>query len=194
MLKFKLGKKEKEKEEEDEKSPDIKLAFGYTYEDYQEANHAHWAGRRQAYAGFCALLLVLSLAYIYHHPRYVRGYFACALSGFFLLILTKYFQAYLDFAWRKNKAYRQHFTIEVTKQSLEITGANGDYDTSMDWGIISGYSETPNLFLLHQRSRAFVIVPKRAFLTDAEVGIVGLNRFREFVARKVAAAMRRKAK
>ena len=183
-----LRRKKAPEAEQVEQSPDIKITFGYTYSDYMEANQAHWAGRRHVYAFACAALLVASFAYIYFRPHQARGYIAGALAAFFLLLLTRFFQRYLDFAWSMNRTYKQGFTAEVTGKSLLITGDT--FNTAIDWSLVNRLTETQNLFLLYQRSRSFIIVPKRAFILNDAVGVSGLNAFRLFVGRKAEAAMR----
>lgn len=190
-MKLTLRMKKAAEPEDAEPAPDIKLTFGYTYDDYMEANRWHWAGRRQAYAFVSALLFGLSLLYVYFRPHQGRGYIAGVLSLIFLLLMTKYFQQYLDFAWRLNKTYRQPFDAQVTGQNILITGSS--VKTTVEWGLVDRFTETDNLFLLYQRSRSFVIFPKRAFLADDEVGVTGMNQFRTFVASKAQAGMRRVA-
>src|SRR5581483_3894750 len=194
ILKIKRRKAGAKKETED-KVPKIKISFGYTYDDYMEANQAHWAGRRQVYVAGCALLLALSCVYIWMRPHQARGYIAGVLSLLFLLLLTRFFKQSLDFVWSHNKTYRQSFEAEVTAESLLIKSQESHArDTAVEWALVDRYTETENLFLLYQRARSFVMVPKRAFLGRDQVGVRGLNEFREFVESKVAkaqASMRR---
>ena len=188
-------RKDGAKKESDTKVPEIKISFGYTYADYIEANQAHWAGRRQLYTAGCGLLFVLSVVYIWTRPHQARGYIAGVLSLGFLLLLTRFFQQSLDFVWSHNKTYRQSFEAEVTAESLLIKSHEEHArDTAIEWALVDRYTETENLFLLYQRARSFVMVPKRAFLGREQVGVRGLNEFREFVESKVEkaqASMRR---
>lgn len=186
-----LRKKKAAQTAADEPAPDIKLQFGYTYADYLEANNSHWAGRRPAYAVISGALLALSMLYICFRPHQGRGYIAFVLSLIFLLLMTKFFQQYLDFAWKLNKTYRQPFAAQVTGENLLITGLSAK--TTVEWALVDRFTETDNLFLLYQRSRSFVIVPKRAFLFDDQVGVKGMNQFRTFVNRKAEAGARRVA-
>jgi hypothetical protein len=62
----------------------------------------------------------------------------------------------------------------------EITWKNTHSQGTTNWSLYKKYIESKTLFLLYQQTNLFVIIPKRAFVDEAQ-----LNQFREILQEKV---------
>lgn len=178
-----LWKKNKASETEAEQdSVSMKLSFSYTYDEYLEANAAHWRLRRPIYQALAALLILLGAYLALAKPSHPRGYMVTAVGAVALLVLTRYFDRLLARSWNTSAKYKHLHTVDVSSSQITVAA---NQKSTIAWGNCVRLLETDNLFLLYERSRPPFFLPKRAFFSADPAGVCSINQFRELAGSKI---------
>lgn len=160
------------------------LSFRLTYDDYRAANRAHQSRARKTRLVswlLAAVVIGAVLVRLYDGNPWRFGIVVAAglLGGAGGLTLWKTVMGWwLHREWQSNALVREPMTVEVCEAGLSFVLPSAR--NTVAWSAYGSFHEAPDLFLLYSSARAFHIVPKRVFASDAEMAT-----FRELASRRI---------
>lgn len=160
----------------------MRVEFRYRVEDYEEAlvsGVREW--RALCRASWVASLLSLAAgltAAALDPGRPLLYVPVLVLAAAVILAMTWLPRALARRLWRRHPAFHEAWTAEVSEEGLAMRSTLAS--SEVQWPYFVRVAETPNLFKLYQSSRAFHVLPKRAFGAESQ-----LRQVRDLLRRRV---------
>lgn len=138
----------------------IEITFTYQKRKVIQALRYHFLSRKELRLLIIAInLFAFVSAFLFYYKKISPIAFLSSSFLWFILMLTIWFILPLT-VFRKNKTFKDHFSIRFGDQDIQIT-TSGGYK-SWPYTAFQYFLETPHFFHLYLSERSFFLLPKEA--------------------------------
>jgi hypothetical protein len=138
----------------------IEMSFVYQKKKVVQALRYHFLSRKEIRILIIAINLFAFLsAFLFFYKKISPVAFLSSSFLWFILMLTIWFLLPIT-VFRKNKTFKDRFSIRFGDQDIQIT-TSGGYK-SWSYTQFQYFLETPHFFHLYLNERSFFLLPKEA--------------------------------